>query len=321
MKFGVEATEDAAGAILAHTLRVGVRVFKKGQVLRHQDLIDLAQAGLAQITTARLETADMAENSAARTIAAALAGTGTELEFTLTGRVNLRAAERGLLIFDAAMVDRVNEISEDITLATLLPYAPVERKQVIASIKIIPFAVPSPVVRACESAASPAFEVRAFQRRSIWLVQTATPGIKDKILEKTMLVTSARVSRFDGHLVGESRCAHTVDEVTRALEAARPRADLLLIVGSSAIVDRRDVIPAAIGRLGGVIECFGMPTEPGNLMLVARLGQQPVLGLPGCARSPTPNGLDSVLARLAAGISVTRKDIARMGVGGLLLEA
>jgi molybdenum cofactor cytidylyltransferase len=96
--------------------------------------------------------------------------------------------------------------------------------------------------------------------------------------------------------------------------------DLLLIHGASAILDRRDVIPAAIVAAGGRIDHFGMPVDPGNLLLLGRIGERPVLGLPGCARSPKVNGFDWVLERLVAGLPVGSGEIMRMGSGGLLAE-
>src|SRR5205823_6617820 len=97
-------------------------------------------------------------------------------------------------------------------------------------------------------------------------------------------------------------------------------ADLILVFGASAITDRRDVIPAAITQAGGTVERFGMPVDPGNLLLTGKLGGADVIGLPGCARSPKINGFDFVLWRLAAGLPVGRDEIAGMGVGGLLME-
>jgi molybdenum cofactor cytidylyltransferase len=97
-------------------------------------------------------------------------------------------------------------------------------------------------------------------------------------------------------------------------------AELVLVFGASAIADRRDVIPSAIENAGGRIEHFGMPVDPGNLMLIGDVGGAPVLGAPGCARSPKENGFDWVLARLLAKLPVRREEIAGMGVGGLLME-
>jgi molybdenum cofactor cytidylyltransferase len=92
------------------------------------------------------------------------------------------------------------------------------------------------------------------------------------------------------------------------------------VFGASAIADRRDVIPAAVEAVGGRIEHFGMPVDPGNLLLLADARGRPVLGAPGCARSPKENGFDWVLMRLLAGLPVPREAITGMGVGGLLME-
>jgi molybdenum cofactor cytidylyltransferase len=101
--------------------------------------------------------------------------------------------------------------------------------------------------------------------------------------------------------------------------AAGP-SELIVVFGASAITDRRDVIPAAIEAAGGRVEHFGMPVDPGNLLLVGELRGKPVVGAPGCARSPKENGFDWVLQRLLAGLPVGRAEIARLGVGGLLME-
>ena len=101
----------------------------------------------------------------------------------------------------------------------------------------------------------------------------------------------------------------------------RQGVELVLISGASAIVDRRDIVPAGIERAGGELLHFGMPVDPGNLLLLARMGEVPVLGLPGCARSPKTTGFDWVLQRLIADVPVRREDIMRMGAGGLLIES
>jgi molybdenum cofactor cytidylyltransferase len=108
--------------------------------------------------------------------------------------------------------------------------------------------------------------------------------------------------------------AAAVREVTAA------GAELIIVFGASAIADRRDVIPSALEACGGRIEHLGMPVDPGNLLLVGDLDGRPVLGAPGCARSPKENGFDWVLVRLLAGLPVAGADITRMGVGGLLME-
>jgi molybdenum cofactor cytidylyltransferase len=122
-------------------------------------------------------------------------------------------------------------------------------------------------------------------------------------------------------LAGERRCGHDAGEIARALgELKQEGCDIFLVAGASAIVDRHDVVPAGIERAGGTLIHFGMPVDPGNLLLTGEFDGKPVLGLPGCAKSPKYNGFDMVLERLAAGLTVGRAEIVRMGAGGLLAE-
>jgi molybdenum cofactor cytidylyltransferase len=114
---------------------------------------------------------------------------------------------------------------------------------------------------------------------------------------------------------------HEQSALTQALgEVLREGAELVLVFGASAIADRRDVIPSALEAIGGRIEHFGMPVDPGNLLLIGDANGRPVLGAPGCARSPKENGFDWVLMRLLAGLEVPREAITGLGVGGLLME-
>jgi molybdenum cofactor cytidylyltransferase len=145
--------------------------------------------------------------------------------------------------------------------------------------------------------------------------------LKESILDKTREVTEGRLTALGCRLVVEERCNHAAADLAPVIrDAIGHGIDLLLIHGASAILDRRDVIPAAIVAAGGRIDHFGMPVDPGNLLLLGHLGERAVLGLPGCARSPKVNGFDWVLERLVAGLPVGSAEIMRMGSGGLLAE-
>jgi molybdenum cofactor cytidylyltransferase len=209
-------------------------------------------------------------------------------------------------------------------LGTLPLFAVVEPRQMVATVKIIPFAVSEKVVAAAAElarAGGPLLRVAAFVPRRVALVQTRLAGVKESILDKTRGVTEQRLAALGSTLVSEERCDHAAGVLAPCIAAAVDSgADLVLVHGASVIVDRRDVIPEAVVLAGGRIEHFGMPVDPGNMLLLGRLGGTPVLGLPGCARSPKVNGFDWVLERLAAGVPVGREDIMRMGAGGLLAE-
>jgi molybdenum cofactor cytidylyltransferase len=322
MKFGAAPLDEAEGAILAHSVKVGTRALKKGRVLGAADIAALRAAGKIEVIVARLEPDDIGENEAADRIAAILDHPGVSAAKAFTGRANFYAEEAGLCIVDRAAVDRFNLIDEAITVATLEPETVVEPKQMVATIKIIPFAVRAEALEASiATVTAPLFQVAPFMRHRVALVQTTLPGLKDSILDKTVETTRERLEALGSTLRWERRVRH--DETLLApviKEMLAGGADLVLVAGASAILDRRDVIPAAVTLLGGTIDHFGMPVDPGNLLLMARVEGAPVLGLPGCARSPKVNGFDWVLRRMLASLPVGPAVIRRMGVGGLLSE-
>jgi molybdenum cofactor cytidylyltransferase len=324
MRFGEVPVAEAAGAILAHSIRFGGAALKKGRVLSAEDVALLAAAGVDRVVGARLDPGDLREDAAADRVAAAVAGPNVAPAPAFTGRANLFAEASGLLVFDRDRLDCLNLVDEAVTLGTLPPYAVVAPRQMVATVKIIPLAVPATAVaRAAEFAAQggPLLRVAAFAPRRVALIQTRLPGLKEAILDKTRAITEQRLAVLGSALAAEERCAHASADLAPYIAAAiAAGADLVLVHGASVIVDRRDVIPEAIETAGGRVEHFGMPVDPGNMLLLGRLGAVPVLGLPGCARSPKENGFDWVLQRLCAGLPVGKQDIMRMGAGGLLAE-
>jgi molybdenum cofactor cytidylyltransferase len=324
MKFGEIPVADAVGATLAHSLKVGDRVLRKGRVLTAEDVAALAEAGRRSVVAARLEPGDVDENSAAAAVALPVAGANVSIARPFTGRVNLFAEMPGVCVVDAARVDRLNAVDETITLATLPPYTVVQSKQMVATIKVIPFAVRRQSVDDCVREASsggPLLSIAPFQAKRVALIQTRLPGLKESVLDKTVEATRERLAALGSTLELERRCNHAQEDLAPQIAAALAGGvELVLVAGASAIVDRRDVIPAAIEQAGGTISHFGMPVDPGNLMLMGDVGGVTVLGLPGCARSPKVNGFDWVLQRLLAGLPAGRSEIMRMGVGGLLAD-
>jgi molybdenum cofactor cytidylyltransferase len=324
MKFGEVPVAEAEGAILAHSLRLGPTALKKARVLSRADLDLIAAAGLSNIVVARLEAGDIGEDEAAGRVAASIAGAEIEAAAAFTGRANLFAKAKGLLVLDRERIDRLNLVDEAVTLGTLPPFAIVEPRQMVATVKIIPFAASEAAVARCADLARTGgalLRVAPFRPLAAALIQTRLPGLKESILDKTREVTEARLRALGCRLGAEERTAHASADLAPQIRTMIDcGADLVLIHGASAILDRRDVIPAAIVAAGGRIDHFGMPVDPGNLLLLGHVEDRPVLGLPGCARSPKVNGFDWVLERLVAGLPVGPDEIMRMGAGGLLAE-
>jgi molybdenum cofactor cytidylyltransferase len=322
MKFGPVPPRDALGATAVHTIRQGALVLKKGTLIGPDEVQALEAAGIPQVVVARLEPGDVPEDEAARAIAEAVAGTGVRVDRAFTGRANLFAEHAGILVVDKAGIDELNVVDEAITLATLPAFKPVVPGEMIATVKIIPFAVNTAARSAALAIAKPNFvRIAPYKVRKVGVISTVLPGLSGKVVDKTLKITRERLAPAGAAIVAERRVPHDQKELSRALdEVLKEGVELVVVFGASAIADRRDVIPAAVEAVGGRIEHFGMPVDPGNLMLVGAARGQPVIGAPGCARSPKENGFDWVLMRLLAGLPVSRSDITAMGVGGLLME-
>ena len=322
MRFGPVPVDEAAGAISAHGLKLPGLVVRKGATISAEQAAALKAAGQESVVAVQLEPGDVGEDEAARQIAEAVAGAAVRVERPFTGRSNLYASHSGLLTIDTEAVDRINAIDESVTLATLPAFKPVVEGEMIGTVKIIPYAVPQEVLAAALAAGTDAaMAVTPYRLKKVAAISTLLPGLKPSVVAKTIGTLRERLAPADAAVVAEASPPHEAEPLAEELRRqAEGEAELIVVFGASAIADRADVIPSAIEAAGGRIEHFGMPVDPGKLLLVGRIGTTPVIGAPGCARSPKENGFDWVLQRLLAGIPVTRADITRLGVGGLLME-
>ena len=322
MKFGAVAPKDALGATAVHTIRQGALVLKKGTLIGAAEVAALQAAGIKDLVVARLEPGDVSEDVAAAEIADKVAGAGVHVDRAFTGRANLFAQTPGVLVVDKDAIDRLNRVDEAITLATLPAFKPVVTGEMIATVKIIPFAVGKAARDAALAVVDePLLRVAPYRVRKVGVVSTLLPGLAAKVIEKTLKITAERLAPAGAAIVAERRVPHESAALARAMqEVLKAGAELVIVFGASAIADRRDVIPAALESIGGQVAHLGMPVDPGNLLMIGDASGRPVLGAPGCARSPKENGFDWVLMRLLAGLQVGSADITALGVGGLLME-
>ena len=318
MKFGPVSVQDALGGILAHSERIGGRKLAKGTVLGETEIANLRHAGLTEVVVARLEDGDVGENEAAQALAGALAqdSEGLRLSAAGTGRVNLVATGPGLVALDAPSIDAANRIDPGLTIATVPRWQRLAAGGLAATVKVIPYGVAGTALEAACAAAKAAMTLKAPVLGTASLIETRigveTPASKGR------QVTEARLGRFGVSLTDRWVVSHAVADLAAALAGAP--GELLLILTGSATADVADTAPAALVAAGGRLIHYGMPVDPGNLLFVGDLGGRPVIGLPGCARSPAMNGADWVLERLVCGVPVGAEDIMAMGVGGLLKE-
>ncbi len=266
------------------------------------------------------------EDEAAARLARAIAPDHLTFSQAATGRVNVHSAVDGLFVASRAAVDRLNCVDPAITLACLADHVPVRRGDMVATFKIIPLAVSGEKVAAGVDILkqTTVFEVKPFQPHAVSLVATELPSLKTSVMDKTARILSQRLQLAGSTLEREERVAHrapaVAEAIDHALRAADPLSKLVIVFGASAVIDTGDVIPEAIRLAGGEVIQVGMPVDPGNLLVLGKVGDVYVVGAPGCARSPKENGFDWVLDRILAGEKPTRQEISGMGVGGLLME-
>lgn len=297
-------------------------ILKKGCVISAEIVECLEQAGVDSIMAAFLDHGDVGENEAAWRLARALTGTNLQTSSPFTGRSNIAATRPGIFLVNKATIDEINRIDESMTVATLAPYSPVQPGELVSTIKIIPYAVPDALLeRALACAALTALHIAPFALERVAVISTFLPGLKSQIVDGSLDVLAKRLKPSGARIVVERRIPHVREALVCELaQLAGEDIELIIIFGASAIADRRDVIPDALEFAGGRVEHLGMPVDPGNLLLIGAIGGKPVIGAPGCARSPKENGFDLVLQRVLANLPVTRTDIVSMGVGGLLKE-
>lgn len=317
MKFGPVPLAEAEGAVLAHSLRLEGARLRKGHIVDAGDIARLHAAGVAQVTVARMEPGDMPEDDAALALATALRGDagGITLSAPFTGRVNLIAEGPGVVMLDAARINAANAVDPMATLATVAPFHQIHAGGMIATVKIISYAVPETAVAKAADAARGAVRLARPVHGTASLILTEIPGGPG---DKGLRAIETRLTGLDMRLAETLHVPHDETALARAITSAT--GDIVLILTGSATSDPFDTAPAALRMAGGRVERFGMPVDPGNLLFLGDLAGKPVIGLPGSARSPVLHGADWVLSRVACGIPVTGADIAAMGVGGLLKE-
>ena len=195
MQFLVSAVSEAAGAVLAHSIRAGARVLRKGRLLGDADIAALTEADIREIMIARLGPEDVPEDEAAARIARLCAGANVRIGAAFTGRANLYAIEAGLAVVDSASVDQLNAIDESITIATLPSATRVAPWQMLATIKIIPYAAARQHVEVAEALLreTTLIRVAAFSPRRVALISTALPGTKPSILDKNRTALEQRL--------------------------------------------------------------------------------------------------------------------------------
>ena len=325
MKFGPVSLDHAVGKVLGHNIAGpnGIRLLRKGRPLTDDDVRQLREAGHARVYVAELETGDVGEDAAAREIASLVIGLGLHASFAGGGRVNLIATQLGIARVDAVRLNALNDL-DGITVATVAHNNAVNAKRMAATVKIIPFAVPKSTIDAARAICDqPAVRVDALPNQRIVLILSGLPTARERVVADFDTAIRTRIDALGSTLAQVDYVPLESADAEAHLAALLKQhvdtgAQLIVLAGETAIMDKHDIVPRAIVQAGGHVEVFGAPVDPGNLLMIAYLDGVPILGAPGCARSRKTNVIDWVLPRLLAGDRLRRSDIVALGTGGLL---
>ena len=319
--------DEALDSRLVHGVMTEKGKIAKGSLVTKEIAKRLRDSGVGEVTCACPDAGDLHEDEAAGRLAGKLDIAACRTGQAATGRVNIHTESLGLVRYDREQLRRFNLVDEGITLAVVQHNQLLAEGDMAATLKIIPFFVPESAVRAAEAVLdeAPLLSFHPLAPGPAWLIQTRFDHQPDRLFTATEAITRQRVEQLGGNLAGSGLIPHDPEAIAGEIgKAADSGAELILIAGASAIADRNDTLPRGLVEAGGVVDRFGLAVDPGNLLMLGRLGKgkrpRRVIGMPGCARSPKLNGLDWVLQLHYAGIEIDQGELADMAAGGLLME-
>ncbi|HSR36980.1 MAG TPA: molybdopterin-binding protein [Desulfurivibrionaceae bacterium] len=318
--------DQAVGMILPHDvteIRQGEfkgRAFKKGHIIRPEDIDHLKRLGKEHIYVLELGADDIHENEAALLMAQALAGSGITFPGDpVEGKLNLTASHAGLLQVNTEALYHFNLVGE-VMCATLHTDTVVAKGDLVGGTRLIPLVAKRQVVEKAvriAKAAGGVLTVLPLRAAKAGLVITGNEVFHGRIKDAFEPVLRQKMEAVGSEVVA---VRFAPDEVTLIAAAIRDcltdGADLIVTSGGMS-VDPDDVTRLGIAAAGATDIVYGTPVLPGAMFLVATIGQVPVLGLPACGMFHKITVFDLVLPRVLAGQKITRETLAAMGHGGL----
>ncbi|MDM8519493.1 molybdopterin-binding protein [Anaerolineales bacterium HSG6] len=315
--------EKSIGHILIHNLvgKTGRRLLSKGHLLKSVDLPTLQASGQDTVYVAVLANDDIGENEAARQLGSIVCAESIRVTKATTGRVSLIAKKAGVFKVNIAGLLTLNEIS-GITLATLSNNTTVSVKKILATLKIIPYAIPQKTLRQAHDMLAyhkPLITINPFVLQQAILITIGREIVREKVVGSFTPPIRERLTGYGTSLISGPYVSKSVTDISKAIKTALSDGmDLIILAGETSTMDEDDIIPRAIKQVGGQIIQHGVPVEPGNLLMLGYYQDIPIVGAPGCARSLKHNVIDMVLPRLVSGERLTRQDLVALGHGGYL---
>lgn len=315
--------QDAVGMELCHDItemKDGFKgaAFKRGHIILQEDIEHMLRIGKEHVFIWEEQAGEVHEDDCARRMAAMAPVAGAHYTGPSEGKMLLFADRSGMFRINRRLLNKINSIG-DITICTLPDHFPVEAGDRLASMRIVPLVTREEQIREAEAfcAKEKLMDLRPYKKRKVGVVITGSEVYHGRIQDKFEPVIRAKMQQYPSEIVGITLCE---DRLEMILNAAREHlqngADLLIFTGGMSI-DPDDLTPAAIRQLGAEIVSYGVPSQPGNMTLVAYLGDVPILGIPGAAIKLPTTVFDVLLPQIFAGDKITKEELRNLAEGGL----
>lgn len=315
--------EDAIGMTLCHDLtemRDGFKgaAFRRGHVITAEDVPHMLDIGKRTVFVWEENAGEIHEEDAALRMAAMAPVPGAHYTPPAEGKVVLMADARGMLRVDTALLQQINAIG-DLTISTLPDHYPVEKGMRLASMRIVPLVTKEEQIIEAERlcAGKKLLDLLPYRPRKAGIIITGSEIYHGRIRDKFEAVARAKLAKYPGEVLGAAVCDDDLDMLVGAARGFLEQGADFLIFSGGMSVDPDDLTPTAIQQLGCEVISHGVPSQPGNMTLMAYLGDIPVTGVPGAAISLPTTIFDVMLPQIYTGLKFTKQDLIRLGEGGL----
>jgi len=319
---------EAVGMMLCHDItriipgKFKGRAFKKGHIIQKEDVEELLKLGKKQIYIWEVREGDVHEDHASIRIAQSIAGENIDYVEPREGKSTLKAKKKGLYRINSELLSRINSIV-DISIASLPGNFIVEEDQKLAGVRIIPLTIPEKrlvrIERLCDSEGK-VCRVEEYRKLKAAIITTGSEIFEGTIQDEFGPVIKRKLEYYNGEYLGQTFCPDDIEEIKKAIfNAKKQGAEIILLTGGMS-VDPDDLTPGAILSSGAKIVTRGAPVQPGNMFMMAYLGNTVLLGIPGCAMYYKTTILDAVLPRIFTGEVLNKEDFIKMGEGGFCLN-
>lgn len=320
--------EQAVGAVLCHDLTKIIpdefkgAAFKKGHIIKEEDIPRLLDIGKRNIYVWEMNDGILHEDEAGKRIAKAAAGSEISISEPSEGKVNLASECKGLLKVDFKTLEKINIIDEAI-IATLHTDIMVDKGSIVAGTRIIPLFIEKSKIEQIEGIckeAGPLISVVPLKSMKVGILTTGSEVYSKRITDKFGPVIKQKMKEIGSEVIKQIYVPDSIEMISKSIKKLIKEGAEMIIVTGGMSVDPDDVTPVGIRKAGACIISYGAPVFPGSMFLVSYIGKIPVLGLPGCAMYHKTTVFDLMLPKIAAGEMITKRDIIKLGHGGMCLN-